>query len=478
MSITEDLGGTSSEPVTFDPTKSHVPMVQNPWDMAIYSTLLRPTPSGGYLPELATSATIVDPRTIAVQLRPGVVFSDGTPVTALAVKQGILRNRDSKASAFQAILQDVSGIDVTGDSAITIHLSAPVAGAFYPLLAGEESFIVSPAASSGDLNNHPVGAGPFVLQQYVPDQKIVLARNPRYWDAKDIRISELEYVNTAPGPQQVNALESNLANVSQIPISDVPAVRSNSAYTVGTAAAQTQSLWMPVCKSTAPLNLVPVRQALSYAIDRPAINAAVLKGVGEPQWALWPQGSIYFPAQLRNYYAYNPQKAQQLLAQAGYPNGFPLSILISPSPVIEQAATIIQQEWKAIGVKATLVTSSNFVNDLYIRKVAPLGINPEVRGGVAVLTGPYQPGSEGDLCNFDNHSLDAIASQLSSLAPQNPKAIDLWRQAQTYVVQNALSIWLEFSPYVFASSKKVSGVQFLAQYALPVPYYWSLSVGG
>jgi len=88
--------GTGAEPVFFDVTLSHVPTVQDAWDMAIYGTLLRTTPNGGYVPELATRATIVDPQTIDIQLRKGVVFSDGEPFTANAVRAGLLHNRNAK----------------------------------------------------------------------------------------------------------------------------------------------------------------------------------------------------------------------------------------------------------------------------------------------------------------------------------------------------------------------------------------------
>ncbi len=477
--IGEDLTGFSSEPVTFDITKSHVGSVQDPWDMAIYDTLLRPTPGNGYLPELATKATIVSPEEITLQLRKGVVFSDGTPLTAQAVAAGIMRNKVANSPAFDATLQDVSNIAVTGPLSLTIQFSQPVAGAFYPLLASEETFIASPkAVEAGTLATHPVGAGPFVLKQYVSTQKIILAKNPTYWDAKDIKVKELEYVNVLPGPQQVNALESGIINVTSIQATDAPAVRENPAYVVASGAAQTQSLWMPVCKSSGPLANVKVREALNYGVDRTGINHAVLQGLGQPQWAIVPKGNLYFDPTLNGYYAYNPKKAEQLLAQAGYPKGLPLSVIVTTSnPVMAETATIVQAQWKKIGVDLTIVPTTDFVSDLYLRKLAPLGLNPEVRGGLEGLTGPYSlSGGTGDFCDYNDPALNAITSQIGELAPQSPKAVALWRQAQSYIVKNALSVWIDFSPYIYASAKNVHGVSFMLQYALPVPYFWSLSV--
>jgi hypothetical protein len=89
----------------------------------------------------------------------------------------------------------------------------------------------------------------------------------------------------------------------------------------------------------------------------------------------------------------------------------------------------------------------NFVNDLYVRKVAPIGLLPEVRGGLEGLTGPYSlSGGTGDICEYNDPTLNAITDQIGELAPQSPKAIALWRHAQAHIVKNALSIWLDFSP--------------------------------
>ncbi len=235
------------------------------------------------------------------------------------------------------------------------------------------------------------------------------------------------------------------------------------------------------CRSVStsgPLANAKVRQALNYAVDRTGINHAVLQGLGQPQWAIVPKGNLYFDPTLNGHYAYNPKKAKQLLAQAGYSKGLPLSVIVTTSnPVHAETVTILQAQWKKIGVELTIVPSTNFVSDFYLRKVAPLGLNPEVRGGLEGLTGPYSlSGGTGDTCDYNDPALNAITSQIAGLAPQSPKAIALWHQAQTYIVTNALSIWMDFSPYIYASAKNVHGVSFMLQYALPVPYFWSLSV--
>lgn len=475
VTIGYDLTGVSTgEPVFFDPTLSKIHGEQNPWTMAIYSTLLRPTPSGAVKPELATSVAIVNPETVTIQLRKGIVFSDGTPFNAQAVMDGLLRNK-SDTAAFSP-LQAISTIDVVNPYSLTVHLSGPDAGEFYGALSDNDAFIASPTAvARGNVNTDPIGAGPFVLKQYVPNSSIVLVRNPKYWDASSIHIRELKYVNVPAGPQQINAVESGLVDVGQIPVADLPAVRSNSSFNVVTATAQSSTLWLPTCKSQAPLSSVQVRRALSFAIDRNAINRAVLNGTGQPQWALWPKGSIFFPTNLNNYYAYNPKKAKQLLSKAGYPHGFSVTLVyLTGNPSSEQTATIIQSEWKQIGVHVALFGTSNIISDFYTRHVGPMAVNTGILTGLNSIAGPYTPGHLGNICNYDSPYIDAILNKLNALPPTSSASVALWDQVQNYIVKNALSMWVAYEPDVFASKTSVGGVQFLVNFPLPVPYYWSL----
>lgn len=477
-----DLSGASGDPVTFDVSQSHVPGDQVTWNLPIYDSLLRYTPSGALVPELATAATIADPSTIDVTLRPHVVFSDGTPFDATAVKDGILRNEQApKHGQFDSTLYDVSTIDVITPTSLVIHLSQPVAGAFYPLLAGEETFIPSPtAAAKGNLASHPVGAGPFLLKQYVPDQKIVLVANPKYWNAKAIKISRFEMISTQGATQQLDALQAGSANLAVgLPASDAPAIRNSGSLRVALVASPISNLWMPLCKSTGPLSNVRVRQALNYAVDRNAIVSSLLQGAGRPQWALWPQGNVYYPSDLTGIYKFNVTKAKRLLARAGYAKGFGLTLVELPGDALtSQVAQVIQQEWRRIGVDVTIKPSSSFVTDLYVNHAGQTSVLPTVRGGLQKLTGSYGPESIGNLCSYSSPTLNALATRLSALAPNSRKAVALWKTAQRNVVKNALSVFIAWTPDVVAYGKNVKKLSPIASYLIPIPNFWSVRVSG
>ena len=475
---TDLLSGTTVGAIEFDPTLFTVSAGNFAYDWPIYAGLLRETTAGTYVPDLASKVTVPNTSTIDLQIRPGLVFSDGTPFTAAVVKAGLERNIATKnKGAFNQTLFDISSIDVTGTDSLVLNFSQPVANLFYPHLADEESFIVSPTAvSAGTAESSPVGAGPFMLKSYTPNEKMVLVKNPRYWDAKSIHLSGITFVEVPTGPQQVNALETGLVNAEYgLPASDIPALNGQSDIEVKSAFLDGSFSIAPICKSSGPLANVKVRQALSYAVNRNAINSALFYGKGEPAWTLWPSTNAYYDKSLTDYYAYNPAKAKKLLAEAGYPHGFSTSIMPLPEPITDQIATVLQAEWKQIGVTLQIVQTSDYINDFYVRHLAQIALNPVAATGLLKITNTYVPGGVGDACDYSNPTLTGLATEASQLGPDSPKLKVLWDQMQEIIIKNALSIYIDFSPNVTASSKSVENLQVIP-YIGSVINYWTVSV--
>jgi peptide/nickel transport system substrate-binding protein len=477
-----DLSQAADGPIVFDPTQAQAVAAQEAWLLPIYDSLLRTSPNGSLVPGLASSVTVVNGQTLSVRLRAGVKFSDGAPFDAEAVKAGILRNEEApNHGQFSTQLYDLSSIDVDSPLSLTIHLSQPVAAAFYPLLAAPETYIVSPRAAtegSVNLNTAPVGAGPFLLKRYVPNEEIVLVKNPTYFAASSIKVHEIDIVSVPTGPQQVDALEAGQIDTGQVPLGDLATVK-NGSFNVQTVQSVGSMVWMPICKTTAPFDNARVRQALSYGIDRKAINVGVLQGTGAPQWSLWPPGNRLAPKALDRFYAYNPKKARQLLAQAGH-RSLSASVLVLPGvPVLQRVAQVLQAQWKAIGVTLTIGESSNFVTDLYTDHEAPLGLISEIPAGptgLQMLDRLFVPGAIGDLCNYNNPALDTIATQLNAATPASPQYTALWNAAQQIIVKQGLAIFLNALPIIEVSDAKLKGNPWLPSTFFPILNYWQVSV--
>src|SRR5262249_38733311 len=218
------------------------------------------------------------------------------------------------------------------------------------------------------------------------------------------------------------------------------------------------------------------RQALSYAVNRPQINDAVLNGTGEPAWTLFPSTSVFYDKSLENYYAFNPTKAKKLLKQAGYENRFSTTIMPLPQPLNNPVAEILQSEWKQIGVDLQIIPTTNYVNELYQRRGADMGLNPSGFGGIGKMNA-YLPGSLGDLCNYSNPTLTDLTNQASQAAPDSPQLKDLWSQLQQYVIKNALGIYIAYSPTITVYDKSVRNFEVLPGYIGGVLDYWHITVG-
>ena len=476
LTVGTPLQGTNT--VEFDPVQFTGPVASFPYGWPIYAGLLRETTDGSYVPDLASKVTVPDPSTIDVTVRPGVVYSNGTPLDAAAVKAAFQRNLTNPlAGAWNPVMYDLSSIDVTGRQTLVLHFSQPVASTFYTLLADEESFLALPTgASNGAENTNVVGAGPFMLKSYTPGQKIVLVKNPRYWNAKSIALSGITFVNVPLGPQQVTTLQSGTADVVVgLPVSDVPALKANPNLQVKSSFPDANYIFAPVCKSSGPLASLNVRQALNFATNRLAINTALLAGKGEPAWSIFPSSSAFYDSSLTNIYPYNVKKAKQLLAQAGYPNGFSTTMMVLPSALDDQVAAVLQSEWQQIGVAVQLVPTSNFVTDLFRQNKAQIGLVPAGLTGIQKITTEYIPPANGDLCGYSSPTLTALTSQLEALPPTSPQVKNLWKQIQNFVIKNALSIYIDFAPLITGAQKSVKNLQAIP-YVGGVLNYWVISV--
>jgi len=477
LRVGQDLSGTAAGPVHFDPAEFTVASAYYTYAWPIYAGLLRLTPTGTYVPDLASKATVTDPQTIDITLRPGLVFSDGTTLDAAAVKAGIERNLGTaNKGAFNASLFAISSIDVNDPKSLTLHFSTPAASTFYAQLADQDTFIVSPtAAAAGDLDSKPVGAGPFVLTKFAAGDQIVLEKNPKYWNAKAIKLAGITFVNVTAGPQQINALKSDLVDaITGLAPSTVPALKGGSLQ-VKSNFQDGQFLWMQVCKADGPLANEKVRQALNYAIDRDAINKALLFGQGEPAWSFFPSDNALYDKSLTNVYAYNPKKATKLLKEAGYADGFSTSVIALPSPLTSQVAQVAQEQWKKIGVTVDIVPTTDYVNDYSVRHVAKIGIVPSTRTGLNKVTGPYEPGSIGNSCGYSDPELHGLVTKAQSLAPNSPELKQVWDDMQQFVIGHALAVYLDFTPVIAAASTNVKGLATIP-YIGSVLDYWSIGI--
>jgi peptide/nickel transport system substrate-binding protein len=305
------------------------------------------------VPGLATSWEFSpDGLALDMQLRTGVAFHDGTPFDAEAVKANIERAKTIEGSSVRNELAAVQSVEVTGPSAVRFVLSTPNA-ALPGVLSDRAGAMVSPAAfDKPDLDQAPVGAGMFRVASYQPQNKIEYRKVEGYWDPDAVKVAGVDmYIYVDPATR-LNALRTGSVDGASIAADQVPEAeaaglrlergRSNNFY------------FFHPNRARSEFGKLEVRQALMHAINRQAIVDSVFRGYGQvseqplPDWSFAHNSDL--PAEP---HAYDPEKARQLLAQAGLPNGFTFEALVPSSPDAIRIGEAVQADLKAVGVTMT-----------------------------------------------------------------------------------------------------------------------------
>jgi ABC-type transport system substrate-binding protein len=289
-------------------------------------------------------------------------------------------------------------------------------------------------------------------------------------------VSQINFVDVPQGPQQANAIQSGLVNVEQlVPVSDYSSLQGNGiSLSIGNLPTKFQ--WVPLCKSSGPLTNVSVRQALYYATDREAINSAVFGGKGEVMHGLFPSSNQLYDSNLANTYPYNTQKAKQLLSQAGYSNGFTLTAMpFQGDPAAQKVAEILQAEWKEVGVNLKLVPTTDYVTDFLKNRKTDAGVPGGGQSGLSGAVAYTANGGLSNICGYSDPTMTSLVNQIYAAQSGSPEAKSSWDQAQQFINDNALAIYLGWAPIITAATKAVHDLK-LIPYGSLLLDVWDVSV--
>lgn len=350
---------------TLDPAIAY-DEVSNPILHALFDTLVdyesSVTGTGlALVPRLAERWSISpDGRTYRFVLRPGVTFSDGTPVRAEDFAYSLERVRARADSPYQGFLADVASIDATSPGELVIQLARPNA-AFLYVLAMPFTTPLSSAhverAGEG-VRSRPLGTGPFVLASWEEGRRVELRRNARYWDPSRAHLEGIVLVENVPRDTQFMMFErGELDTAERLSPPDLLEVTTNAA-------------WQPyVHRRTLmvsygsrfhvrrePFDDRRVRQALNYALDK-SHSVKLLGGGATPAHGILIPGMLGYDETLAPY-PHDPAKARALLAEAGYPDGFDVDYVIMADDEAQRLAASLQADLAKVGVRVRIVEMS------------------------------------------------------------------------------------------------------------------------
>jgi len=335
-----------------------------------YDGLVYETSAGGYAPDLATSWKFLDSshQTLQLTLRRGAYFTDGTELDAKAVVASLDHFRNTPGPG-QSHAVPVSNVTAAGTYTVDIHYTTPMTYdyALWQLTAQNGlGMVVGPMglANPESLDTTSDGIGPYKLDaaETTRGSSYTFVPNGKYFNQAAVKYDKVVLEPMQNTASRLSAVESGQVDWAQaIPATDVSAAGSSglriSTGELGAAPAGTPMLVLAQ-RNSGPLADVRVRQAVSYAIPRAQIAKATYGSSATPTSSMVPAGEQGYNAADTNLYSYNTMKAKQLLAEAGYPHGFSLTVydptVFDPNNTLGQA---LASALAAVGIKVNLVTT-------------------------------------------------------------------------------------------------------------------------
>ncbi|TQJ29857.1 ABC transporter substrate-binding protein [Microbacterium sp. SLBN-146] len=444
-------------PTSWDPVTSVAG-----WDThalaLVYDGLTQLDPEGEVVPGLAESWTYADDGTaVTFTLRDGLVFADGTPIDADAVKANLERGRDQADSTLAGQLKIVTGVDAVDERTVTVHLDQADYQVPY-LFAGKTGFIVNPAAFDDPttLATQPEGSGPFELVEYVPNAHADLVKSEEYWNADRIHIDEFRIAPVTDPATVVAGVQTGQWDVALIPPSQVQASESAGLEVERITALTVRTI--DVNNTVAPYDDPRVLQAISHATDRQALVDGAYFGEGTPNFQPFPEGYSAYDADLEDLYPYDPDEARELLAEAGHPDGIDVELGITEAD--SAIAEVLQAQWADAGIRATLTVlppnANNYINRTYPFVLDSFSGRQSPLQALEVLYGP-----EG-LMNLGRNTPDELIAAIDTARATPTDADDYEEKLQDAVaiaVEQMPNTFLFTWPRILVHPAKVTGIQ-------------------
>jgi peptide/nickel transport system substrate-binding protein len=387
-----------------------------------------------------------DAKTFTFHLRDGLKFSDGSPLTSADVLDSFQASMSDPQNAQGGIWPEGTTISAPDEATIVITLVEPQP-AFVDNLLSQVG--IYPAGSKPeDLANNPISAGPFIMAEWQKGQRVILKRNPYYWNQPYPCLDEVHLIVVGDSTTQALQLQAGQIDIAQeLPPSQLAALREAPGVTVPlfpTLASELIRLQRTTQPAFADRN---VRQAMNYAIDKQAIADLVFFGTASVQDSEMPRTKFYVP---QTPYTYDVAKAQELMAASAYPDGFKTTLLIaSGDPVESGIATIVKEQLAVIGIeveiqqveagtKFELRGTKSF--EMFLATTSADQIDPQIFWWFCCAEGF---GLDSAFTDYSNPEMNALFAEVQTEGDEARRA-ELFAEMQRMVWEDAAQFYLVF----------------------------------
>ena len=435
----------------------------------IYEGLVKPDEQGNYTDAVAQSHEISeDGRVYTFALRPNVKFHDGNTVTAEDVKYSIERcaGISEGTTPLVAAFSNVEKVEIPDSQTIAITLKEPDT----EFLAYLTVAIVPKNAK--DLDKNPVGTGPFHYVSRSPQENIVIEKFADYWDSEHQAYLDKVTFKVAGDS---NAIVTGLKGGS---IDMYP--RINSTESAQLAGDQELAIYeggmnliqaLYLNNKEKPFDDVKVRQAMCYAVNRQEVLDMMANGKGTIIGSsMFPAFEKYYMPELADRYPQDIEKAKQLLKEAGYPDGFEMTMTV-PNNYQQHidTAQVLAEQLKQVGIdaKIQLVEWDSWLGETYAERKfqsTVVGIDAAYLSGRALLE-RFTSQADTNFINYSNPEYDRLYEQVRKSTDEQEQ-IKLYQEMETLLSEDAANVYIQDMASEVVLRKDFGGYVFYPLYVL------------
>ena len=446
---------------------------------ALFDTLTYLDDKGVPQPKLAVSWNHSDDfKTWTFKLRPGVKFHDGTPFNAEAAKANFDRQKDPankcRCAFYIAGIHDVQAPD---ELTLVYNLNDPSVNLPAILTVPSSNFAVqSPTAwktKGEDYNRNPVGTGPYILKSWAAGDRIVLEKNPGYWNKGHPYLDRIVLKPLPDAQSRFASLQSGEADIiwdDETDADNIQRAQKDPKLTVHTYAGSGAAVAAFNTK-VAPFDDVRVRQALVMAIDRKKMSQALTNGLARPATNPYGDGS-WVKCKDDGALPNDIEKAKALIKEYGKPVEF--KMIVTATPLGRNTGQIFQQFWKQVGANVELeqIDQATFVPRAFMRQFQLIGWrivdfpDPDTQ-----MYANFHTGSPVALANYSNPELAALLEHARTTADPEKRTED-YCAISRHINQQAIWYWTFQNTYYAISSAKLKGLPKMYSGLVDVSNVW------
>jgi len=372
-----ESAGYSGAWTTLDPPLDKSFAALQDFNTAIYGQLFDLGTGGQIVPDLATSYTFsTDAKTVTINIRQGVTFTDGTPLNAQAVAYNWERDLGETGIKGGTVITPwliptlpapkgappgtptppaPGAIQVTGPYTVVVHQTVPNGAFINQLFTAPENSIASPTAiqkEGANFGQNPVGAGPFTVVSNVPNTELVVKANPHYWQAGRPYLSQINFKTVGSDEAAYEALLANQGQVYENMSTNALITESEQHLQVENNLG-TSPYDLQLNTAVAPFNNPKARQAIYAATDFTPILAHIFGNRYPVTQSFTGPGGICYQPVVPGYQGYDPTLAKQLIAQTGL-NKSTIQLGTIALSTAQESMDALRTEWESLGLKVSI----------------------------------------------------------------------------------------------------------------------------